>query len=167
MTPRETKIDGDMARNWRVPFVVGQELATEITFTPDSVRAFAKMTKDTNPLHHDEALAAGTRFGGLIASGTQTTGVLLGSLANHIFPENASLGLGCSYLLRRAVPADAVMTARWTVQTITPKPSLGGVILTLEGGLFDRQDVAFVEATATIAVMPHDALRHGARRVPY
>ncbi len=159
--------DADMATDvdrWRAPFVVGQELVADIAFTPDSVRAFATLTNDTNPLHHDEALAAGTRFGGLIASGTQTTGLLLGSLANHIFPDNASLGLGCSFQLRKAVPADAAMTARWIVRTITPKPSLRGVIMTLEGGLFDKAGVAFVEATATIAVMPHEALSLGARR---
>jgi acyl dehydratase len=167
MTKAETQGDADMAGEvdrWRVPFVVGQELAAEITFTPDSVRAFATLTNDTNPLHHDAALAAETRFGGLIASGTQTTGLLLGSLANHIFPDNASLGLGCSFQLRKAVPADAVMTARWIVRTITPKPSLRGVIMTLEGGLFDKADVAFVEATATIAVMPHEALSRVAGR---
>lgn len=169
MTQRESEFDEDTARKadcWRPPFVIGQELAAEITFTPESVRAFAAMTNDTNPLHHDEAVAAATRFGGLIASGTQTTGLLLGSLANHIFPDNASLGLDCSFRLKRAVPANAVMTARWTVQSIAPKPALGGVIMTLKGRLSDRRDVTFVEATATIAVMPHEALSRVAKPVP-
>jgi acyl dehydratase len=143
---------------------VGQELTARIEFTPDSVRAFATLTHDTNPLHHDEALAATTRFGGLIASGTQTTGLLLGSLANHIFPDNASLGLGCSFQLKKAVPARSVMTARWRVVTITPKPSLSGVIMTLEGRLHDDKGVVFVEAAATIAVMPHEALLRDTQR---
>ncbi|WP_168166101.1 MaoC family dehydratase [Bosea sp. PAMC 26642] len=154
----------DTVDGWRVPFVIGQELTAEIAFTPQSVRAFATLTNDTNPLHHDAAQAANTRFGGLIASGTQTTGLLLGSLANHIFPDNASLGLGCSFQLKKAVPADAIMTARWIVRTITPKPSLSGVIMTLDGGLLGETGVAFVEATATIAVMPHEALRRDRNR---
>jgi acyl dehydratase len=155
-TTIHASIDGQ--EHWTPPFAIGQELVARIEFTPESVRAFATLTNDTNPLHHDEALAAATRFGGLIASGTQTTGLLLGSLANHIFPENASLGLGCSFQLKKAVPAQSVMTARWRVLTITPKPSLSGVIMTFEGGLYDDNGVVFVEATATIAVMPHEVL---------
>jgi acyl dehydratase len=104
-------------------------------------------------------VASATRFGGLIASGTQTTGILLGSVANHLFPGNASLGLECSFKLRKAVPARSAMTVRWTVLTITPKPSLAGVIVTLRGGLYDEAGIAAVEANATILVMPPDALR--------
>ena len=147
------------AQEWRPPFIIGQVLEAPIVFTPDSVRTFATLTNDTNPLHHDAALASTTRFGGLIASGTQTTGLLLGSLANHIFPENASLGLGCSFRLRKAVPADAALIARWTVRGIVPKPSLHGVLVELDGGLVDLAGTIFVEASATIAVMPHEALK--------
>jgi acyl dehydratase len=147
------------ADKWQPPFAVGQVLEAPIVFTPDSVRAFATLTNDSNPLHHDAALASATRFGGLIASGTQTTGLLLGSLANHIFPENASLGLGCSFQLRKAVPADAALVARWTVRSIAPKPSLQGVIVELDGGLADQKGTVFVEANAIIAVMPHEALQ--------
>lgn len=147
------------AQKWQPRFTVGQVLEAPIAFTPDSVRAFATLTNDTNPLHHDAALASATRFGGLIASGTQTTGLLLGSLANHIFPENASLGLGCSFRLRKAVPADATLIARWTVRGIVPKPSLYGVLVELDGGLVDPMGTIFVEASATIAVMPHEALK--------
>jgi acyl dehydratase len=153
-----SEVDG-----WQAPFFIGQELTAEIKFTPESVRAFATLTNDTNPLHHDEALASRSRFGGLIASGTQTTGLLLGSLANLIFPHSASLGLGFSFRLRKAVPADATLTARWIIRTISPKPSLGGAIMTLDGGLFDAAGTAFLEAKATIAVMPPEALEAPAK----
>lgn len=162
MTTAETERSGAAAagaRDWQAPFVVGQVLEAPIVFTPDSVRAFATLTNDTNPLHHDAELASTTRFGGLIASGTQTTGLLLGSLANHVFPGSASLGLGCSFRLRKAVPADARLIARWTVRRIVPKPSLSGVLVELDGGLIDAEGLVFVEASATIAVMPHEALQ--------
>lgn len=147
------------AGGWQAPFKLGQVLESPIVFTPESVRAFAALTNDTNPLHHDAEIAAATRFGGLIASGTQTTGMLLGSLASHIFPDSASLGLGCSFRLRKAVPADASLVARWTVRDVLPKPSLSGVVVELDGGLVDAKGTVFVEASATIAVMPPEALQ--------
>lgn len=149
----------DGADTWRSPLTVDQELVTRISFTPDMVSAYATLANDTNPLHHDEALAQATRFGGLIASGTQTTGLLLGSVANFLFPGSASLGLECAFKLKKAVPARSEMTIRWVVQTITPKPSLSGVIATLAGGLYDEAGVAAVEATATVLVMRPDSLR--------
>lgn len=151
------------ASEWQVPFSVGQELESPIVFTVESVRAFARLTNDTNPLHHDAEIASATRFGGLIASGTQTTGLLLGSLASHIFPDNASLGLGCSFRLRKAVPADASLVARWTVRRVLPKPSLSGAVVELDGRLVDTKGMVFVEASATIAVMPPEALLSGRR----
>lgn len=161
MTVRENELSAGV-QEWQVPFTVGQVLEAPILFTPDSVRAFATLTNDTNPLHHDAQLAASTRFRGLIASGTQTTGLLLGSLANHIFPGNASLGLSCSFQLRKAVPANAELIARWTVRRIVPKPSLSGALVDLDGALVDARGTIFVEATATIVVMPHDALHRPA-----
>jgi acyl dehydratase len=161
MTTAETGRSGAPAagaREWQCPFAVGQVLETSIAFTTDSVRAFAKLTNDTNPLHHDSELAARTRFGGLIASGTQTTGLLLGSLAKHIPFGNASLGLGCSFRLRTAVPADASLIARWSVRSILPKQSLSGALVELDGGLVDEKGTVFVDASATIAVMPYQAL---------
>lgn len=146
-------------QEWQVPSTVGQVLEAPILFTPETVRAFAVLTNDSNPLHHDAELATETRFGGLIASGTQTTALLLGSLANHLFPGNASLGLSCSFQLRKAVPANAELIARWTVRRIVPKPSLSGVLVDLDGALVDTRGTVFVEAGATIAVMPRDALR--------
>lgn len=152
-----------VAREWQCPFAVGQVLETPIVFTPDSVRAFATLTNDTNPLHHEAEIAAATRFGGLIASGTQTTGLLLGSLAHHIPPRSASLGLDCSFRLRRAVPADASLVARWKVHSILPKRSLFGVLVELHGGLIDESGTVFVDARATIAVMPYEALQRPRR----
>src|SRR5579875_1491407 len=132
---------------WRCPFAVGQVLESRVAFTPESVRAFATMANDVNPLHHDAEIAARSRFGGLIASGAQTTGVLLGSLAGHIPEGNASLGLSCAFRLRTATPADAKTLARWTVAEIVPKPSLAGVLVELSGSLEDENGAVYVEAT--------------------
>ncbi len=56
--------------------VVGQKATRSRTITQDHVETFAEMTGDYNPLHFDEAFAAGTKFGRLVAQGGLTTGIL-------------------------------------------------------------------------------------------
>ena len=55
---------------------VGQTATRSLTLTAEHVRTFAELTGDYNPLHFDEAFAAGTRFGRLVVQGGLTTGLL-------------------------------------------------------------------------------------------
>ena len=55
---------------------VGQKATRSITLTADHVRKFAEISGDHNPLHFDEAFAAGTKFGRLVVQGGLTTGLL-------------------------------------------------------------------------------------------
>ncbi len=56
--------------------IVGQRAARSLTLTTMHVETFAKLTGDYNPLHFDEAFAAGTKFGRLVVQGGLTTGLL-------------------------------------------------------------------------------------------
>lgn len=55
---------------------VGQKARRSLTLTPEHVAAYAALTGDYNPLHFDEAFAAGTRFKRLVVQGGLTTGLL-------------------------------------------------------------------------------------------
>ncbi|TDI55569.1 MAG: acyl dehydratase, partial [Alphaproteobacteria bacterium] len=55
---------------------VGQKATRSLTLTAEHVQKYAEMTGDYNPLHFDEAFAAGTKFGKLVVQGGLTTGVL-------------------------------------------------------------------------------------------
>ena len=55
---------------------VGQRASRRLTLTPEHVEKFAEISGDRNPLHFDEAFAAGTKFGRLVAQGGLTTGLL-------------------------------------------------------------------------------------------
>jgi acyl dehydratase len=55
---------------------VGQRAERSLTFTEQHVATFARLTGDYNPLHFDEAFAAGTKFGRLVVQGGLTTGLL-------------------------------------------------------------------------------------------
>jgi acyl dehydratase len=56
--------------------VVGQKASRTMTVTAEHVRQYAEITGDYNPLHFDEAFAASTKFGKLVAQGGLTTGIL-------------------------------------------------------------------------------------------
>lgn len=55
---------------------VGRTASRSMAVTPAAVRAYAEITGDRNPLHFDEAFAAQTSFGRLVAHGGITTGIL-------------------------------------------------------------------------------------------
>ncbi|HYS21980.1 MAG TPA: MaoC family dehydratase [Gemmatimonadales bacterium] len=55
---------------------VGQTACRSLTLTAEHVATYGRLTGDHNPLHFDEAFAAGTRFGRLVVQGGLTTGLL-------------------------------------------------------------------------------------------
>ena len=60
----------------RLDLSVGQRASRSMTVTAEHVRAYGDITGDHNPLHFDEAFAARTSFGRLVAQGGITTGIL-------------------------------------------------------------------------------------------
>jgi acyl dehydratase len=54
----------------------GQKTERSMYVGPEQVEMYAQLTGDRNPLHFDEAFAAGTKFGRLVAQGGITTGLL-------------------------------------------------------------------------------------------
>lgn len=142
---------------WSPPFEVGEVMVSRLDFAEDSVGEFAARVQDFNPLHHDAAAAARSRFGGLIASGAHTVALMMGTVAGHVAPRCASLGLDCAFRLRRGVPVGTVASVEWTVTAIAAKPSLNGYTMSLEGVLRDGDQV-FITGTMLIVVMPREAL---------
>jgi acyl dehydratase len=55
---------------------VGRKARRSLELTAEHVRMYSEMTGDRNPLHFDEAFAAGTKFGRLVVQGGLTTGLL-------------------------------------------------------------------------------------------
>jgi acyl dehydratase len=55
---------------------VGARATRTLTLTDEHVRIYAEISGDRNPLHFDDAFAAGTRFGRRVVQGGLTTGLL-------------------------------------------------------------------------------------------
>ncbi|BAO85136.1 hypothetical protein BSFA1_00910 [Burkholderia sp. SFA1] len=133
---------------------IGESFDATLELPPDSIRHFATLVNDTNPLHHDNAYARASRFGTLIASGTQPTAHLMAMLAAHFSRDAQPLGLEFGIRLTRAVKANDVLTMHWRVTEAKWKPSLNGDLVKLEGGARNQLGESVMKATATIVVMP-------------
>ncbi len=133
---------------------VGDSFARQVRFDAASIAEFARSTGDTNPLHHDAAFAAGTRFGGVIASGSHVSALLMGMVAGHFADKGTNVGLDFSFRFQAPVRVDDMITMRWTVTASMPKLSLKGDIITLEGEAV-RSDGIVAIASAAHALLFH------------
>ena len=147
------------------PFRLRERFERPLLLSADDICSFAALVGDTNPLHHDQALAERSRFGALIASGTQTS-ALMGAFSAALVTELApSLGLEVQFRFHRAVRAGEALRMVWEVSAVEFKASLGGHIVTLEGQLLDPAgDVSLSGRVKTLVQpRPEPATSTGAR----
>jgi len=136
---------------------VGECFSREITFDAHSIRSFATLAGDHNPLHHDQAYASRSRFGGLIASGTQYGALLMGMVGTHLTRGTMALGVEFSLRCRKAVRAGQTLRLEWTITAVEPKPTLGGDFVRLKGRMVDAGGITYLTASATCLVTPDAA----------
>ncbi|MEZ4865943.1 MAG: MaoC family dehydratase [Caldilineaceae bacterium] len=129
-----------------------ERFATKITLTPALVAAYAQAAGDTNPVHHDPAFAATTRYGRLIASGTQTTALLLGLTAAHFSQQGAMVGLEFWVRFRRPIFADETIRLEWLVIKVTPNAKLKGDIVDLRGRIVSQDGQTALGAKGRVLV---------------
>ena len=126
--------------------------ATEVTLDPSLVTEFARVAGDPNPVHHDPAFAATTRFGRPIASGTHTTALLLGLTASHFSRGVSMVGLEFWVRFRRPVFADETIRLEWLVIKVTANARLGGDIVELRGRIKGQDGQTAVGAKGRVLV---------------
>jgi acyl dehydratase len=133
---------------------VGEVLARTLELTDASIREFATLAEDFNPLHHDVGYAARSRFGQLIASGTQPSAVFMALLATHFSRRAQPLGLDFSMTLKQGARSGDTLTMTWRVSSSRWKASLGGDLVTLDGEVVNQHGKIVILGRATIVVMP-------------
>ena len=135
------------------PVGPGYRFSRSHTFDEAQVRAFALAAGDENPLHHDAAFAQGTRFGGLIASATHTTSLLMGLTASHFATRGKVLGMNFSVDLLRPVRASETVLIEWRVTSMAAH-SKDGCVLELQGAIKSADDRTSVLAQGTVLFTP-------------
>jgi len=133
---------------------IGENFSATLALSVDSVKTFATLVNDLNPLHHDEAYAAQSRFGGLIASGTQPTAHFMALLATHFSTYAQPLGLEFDIKLKKAAHAGDTLVMTWRVRDAYWKPSLNGDLTHLQGTVTNQRGEVAVVGASTILVMP-------------
>ena len=102
---------------------------------PNENSATGSRAYDPQSFHTDPVAAAASSYGGLIASGWQTAGVMMRLLVAHFIPPNASLGSPGVDELRWLKPVRPGDRLRVRVQETVPsrsRPDRGMVRLLIE-----------------------------------
>jgi acyl dehydratase len=89
---------------------VGQRAQRSRVVEARDVELFTELTGDRNPLHHDEALARASRFGGIIVQGGVTSGLLNAVVAEDL-PGPGSVFLHVDWSFRASVRHGDPITA--------------------------------------------------------
>jgi 3-hydroxybutyryl-CoA dehydratase len=98
---------------------VGMEAAITHVITIQDIEAFSAITGDLNPIHLDEAWAAKTRFGGRIAHGMLTGGLVSAVIGTRL-PGPGNIYIKQTLEFRAPVrPGDSI-TARVRVSRLEP-----------------------------------------------
>lgn len=117
----------------------GYRFSRAHTFNEEQVRSFALAAGDENPLHIDASYASTTRFGGLIASGTHTTSLLMGLTATHLSSRGSVLGMSFSFDLLSPVKATDSVLLEWVITSVSARTAnklrlgLKGTVKTIDG----------------------------------
>jgi 3-hydroxybutyryl-CoA dehydratase len=143
-----TKLAQDSNEESVMPALLpGDKASRTTTISDEMIRAFAELTGDTNPVHLDDAYAAGTRFGRRIAHGMIAAGLISATLANDL-PGPGTVYLSQTLQFKAPVYPGDVITTTVEVKSVRPdKP-----IVTLGTRCSNQNDVVVLEGEAVVLV---------------
>jgi len=127
----------------------GDKASRTHTISDDMIQVFADLTGDHNPVHLDDAYAAGTRFGRRIAHGMIAVGLISATLANDL-PGPGSVYISQTLQFKAPVYPGDTITATVEVRAVHPdKP-----IVTLATVCTNQDDLVVVAGEAVMLVSP-------------
>jgi len=137
----------------------GEACERHIRFTREDIAAFARLTGDSNPLHHDVQAAQRARHGEIIASGQQTTAMMIGLAASHFSRsddgrERELLCLNFNFAFKAPVFAEQDLLLHWRVASVEWNATLGGWLAHVDGRATVRNAHPCVVGRGTLLVKP-------------
>ena len=98
-------------------FEPGRSASFTKTFTDEDVRRFIEITGDVNPLHVDDAFAAGTRFGRRILHGMLSASIL-STMVGMLLPGPGAIYRSQTIRFLRPVYVGDTLTAHFVVRAV-------------------------------------------------
>lgn len=98
----------------------GMSASFSKTITEADIILFAGVSGDINAMHLDQVYAASTPFGGRIAHGMLSAGLISATLANRL-PGPGTIYLGQTLAFRAPVRPGDTVTATVTVKSVVPE----------------------------------------------
>ena len=127
----------------------GDKTSRTKIISDDVIRSFAELTGDTNPVHLDDAYAAGTRFGRRIAHGMIAAGLISAALANDL-PGPGTVYLGQTLQFKAPVYPGDTVTATVEVKSVrADKP-----IAVFTTFCTNQDNIIVLEGEATVLYTP-------------
>lgn len=148
---------------------VGERASRLVRYSGAQITEFARLTGDSNQLHlHDDA-ARRAGFDGVIASGQQTTALMMGLLASHFSRnddgvEREMLCLNVNFAFKQPVLAGHDLQLLWTVASAEWHRKLKGMLTQLDGTatVGDGKPSVIGRATILVKTAPWSAGELGA-----
>lgn len=138
-----------------VPFddvCVGDEFSDIMTVSEWHILSAAGLFYDAGPNHVNPCHSKGNRFGGIVAPGFLTTGLMMG-VAGRYFGWSIEAFLESNIRFVGPVYANDTIHTRWRVSEKLPKPAFNGGIVTLDGAAWEpTSQRPVVEMTAKLAI---------------
>jgi acyl dehydratase len=125
----------------------GDKASRTTPITDEMIRLFAGLTGDTNPVHLDEAYAAGTRFGRRIAHGMIAAGLISATLANDL-PGPGTVYLSQTLQFKAPVYPGDTITTTVEVKSVRPDKPIVTLITTCK----NQSDAVVLTGEAVVLV---------------
>lgn len=136
---------------------VGDEFSDIVTITNWHILNAAALFYDAGPNHVNPVQSAGNRFGGIIAPGFLTTGVMMG-VAGRYFGWSIEAFLDTSIRFLGPVYPDDTIHILWRVTDTTAKEAFKGGIVSLDATAWQPEaQRTVVEMTAKLALNNSEA----------
>jgi acyl dehydratase len=124
---------------------IGTSARRTRSITRRDIELFTEITGDRNPIHYDDALAAGSRFGGIVVQGGVTSG-LLNALVAEQLPGPGSVFLEVSWKFLAPVrPGDEITAEAVVTAARDDKP-----VTTLATTVTNQDGVVVLDGTAVV-----------------